>query len=210
MFQDRTDAGRQLAEALKPKFFKKDLIVLGLPRGGVVVAKEVAKALNAPLDILCPRKIGAPQNPELAIGAVGPFGILFVFQDMVQRLHISSDYILKKQEEETKEAKRRMSVFRSGKPPLSLRGKTAILVDDGLATGATMRVAILEARHLSAEQVVMAIPVAPRDTFEELKTMTDDSVCLQIPIDFWAVGQFYKNFEQVSDSEVLAIMNLSG
>jgi putative phosphoribosyl transferase len=209
MFEDRTDAGKQLGEALKPKFFKKDVIVLGLPRGGVVVAREVARVLNAPLDILCPRKIGAPQNPELAIGAVGPSGELFVFQDMIQRLHISSDYILKKQEEEKKEANRRMSAFRPGKSPLSLRGKTAILVDDGLATGATMRVAIMEAKHLSAEQVVMAIPVAPRDAFEELKTLTDDSFCLLIPIDFWAVGQFYRNFEQVSEEEVLAIMKSS-
>lgn len=209
MFEDRIDAGKKLGEALKPKFFKKDLIVLGLPRGGVVVAKEVALALQAPLDILCPRKIGAPQNPELAIGAVGPSGELFVFQDMIQKLHVSSDYILRKQEEESKEAKRRMSAFRPGKSPLSLRHKIVIIVDDGLATGATMRIAIKEARLLFAERVVMAIPVAPQDTFEELKNMADESYCLQIPIDFWAVGQFYRNFEQVSDGEVLAIMRSS-
>jgi putative phosphoribosyl transferase len=209
MFQDRKDAGRKLGEVLKSKLSLKDVIVLGLPRGGVVVAQEVAKTLHAPLDILCPRKIGAPQNPELAIGAVGPFGTLFLFDDLIRRLNVSQDYLFKKQADEMQEAKRRMDAFRARKPPLNLKGKTAVIVDDGLATGATMRVAILEARHLSAAKVVMAIPVAPRDTFEELKRLTDDSFCLETPLDFSAVGQFYNEFDQVSDAEVLNIMKTS-
>jgi len=206
MFQDRQDAGRKLGELLKHKLKNDDHIILGLPRGGVVVAEEVAKTLHAPLDLLCPRKLGAPLNPELAIGAVGPSGTLFLFKDLIERLHVSQDYLSKKQSEETQEAKRRMIVFRPHKSPLSLKGKTAVIVDDGLATGATMRVAILEARQSHARKVVMAIPVAPRDTFEELKHLADESYCLEIPQDFWAVGQFYSDFEQVSDEEVLNIM----
>jgi putative phosphoribosyl transferase len=209
MFQDRRDAGRKLGELLKPKFSGKDLIILGLPRGGVVVAEEVAKVLHASLDILCPRKIGAPQNPELAVGAVGPSSTLFLFQELIQRLHVSQEYLLRKQAEEIEEAKRRMITFRPNKPPLSLKGKIALIIDDGLATGATMRVAILEAKHLSATKVVIAIPVAPRDTFEEMKSLADESYCLEIPFDFWAVGQFYSNFDQVSDLEVLNIMKKS-
>jgi putative phosphoribosyl transferase len=206
MFQDRKDAGKKLGGLLNLKLKNNDLIILGLPRGGVIVAEEVAKILHAPLDLLCPRKLGAPLNPELALGAVGPSGTLFLFKDLIERLHVSQDYLLKKQSEEIQEAKRRMIVFRPQKPPLSLKGKTAIIVDDGLATGATMRVAILEARQCHAKKVVMAIPVAPNDTFEELKQLADESYCLEIPQDFWAVGQFYSDFDQISDEEVLNIM----
>ena len=209
MFQDRQDAGRKLGELLKHKLKNDDHIILGLPRGGVVVAEEVAKTLHAPLDLLCPRKLGAPLNPELAIGAVGPSGTLFLFKDLIDRLHISQDYLLKKQAEEIQEAKRRMVAFRPHKSPLSLKGKTVLIVDDGLATGATMRVAISEAKHLQAKKVVMAVPVAPCDTFEELQQLTDESYCLEIPQDFLAVGQFYTDFDQISDAEVLNIMKRS-
>ncbi len=206
IFRDRIDAGIQLGQLLQKKLKDDHCIVLGLPRGGVVIAAEVAKVLHAPLDILCPRKVGAPHNPELAIGAVSASGNAFYFPDLIANLSVSRDYIAQAQEREIAEAKRRLKLYRAGKPELSLKGRTAILVDDGIATGATMRVAILEARHLQAKKVLMAVPVAPPDTYREIAPMTDGSYALDLPAGFYAVGQFYEEFDQVTDDEVIHLL----
>lgn len=206
IFKSRQEAGKKLGELLKKKPPSGELIVLGLPRGGVVVAYEVAKALGAPLDILCPRKIGAPFSPELAIGAVSSEGTSYFFEDLVQRLHVSQEYLERKETEELLEAKRRLALYRSGRGALNIKKKTVIIVDDGLATGATMRVAILEAKKLGASKIVMAVPVAPIDTFQELTRMVNESYSLSLPEDFSAVGQFYSDFSQVLDEEVVALL----
>jgi putative phosphoribosyl transferase len=206
IFKNRQEAGVQLGHLLKGKLPQEKAIVIGLPRGGVIVAAEVAKVLALPLDILCPRKIGAPANPELAIGAIGATGTCFLSQRLIEEMRISQDYLKKKQEEQIQEAKRRMQLYRQGKPPLLIKGQSVILVDDGLATGATMRVAILEAKHLQAKRVFMAVPVAPTNVFNELSHLTDGSYCLQLPQIFYAVGEFYRDFDQVTDQEVTAVL----
>jgi putative phosphoribosyl transferase len=206
MFKNRQDAGMQLGNYLKKQPLPEKAIVLGLPRGGVVVAAEVAKTLGLALDILCPRKIGAPMSPELAIGAIGASGTCYLSNRLVDGLGVPQDYLARKKEEEVQEAKRRLKLYRAGKPSLSLKGKPVIIVDDGLATGATMRVAILEAKHLQASRVLMAIPVAPPEVFEQLSLLTDGSYCLLLPSFFYAVGEFYHDFDQVSDEEVIRLL----
>ena len=206
VFKNRQEAGVQLGHLLKGKIPQEKAIVLGLPRGGVVVAAEVAKVLDLPLDILCPRKIGAPINPELAVGAIGATGTCYLSQSLIEELQIPQDYLKKKQEEESREAKRRLQLYRQGKPSLLLKDHSVLLVDDGLATGATLRVAILEAKRLQAKKVFMAIPVAPKEIFEELSCLTDGSYCLQLPLIFNAVGEFYRDFNQVLDQEVIALL----
>jgi putative phosphoribosyl transferase len=204
LFQDRVDAGRQLSKKLLSFKGDPDLIVLGLPRGGVVVAAEVAQALQAPLDIVVPRKVGHPENPELAIGAISEEGER-VFQDTFLSL-ISEEYLRSEIEKEKKEAQRRLKVYRGDHPPLTLKNKTAILVDDGIATGATMRAGILSARRKGAQRVTVAAPVVAPDTLRVLRGEADDVVFLDAPESFGAVGMFYLSFEQTSDDEVIEIL----
>lgn len=207
MFSDRLDAGRQLATALTHyRNQSKDVEILGLPRGGVVVAYQVAKALNLPLDVTCPRKIGAPFNPELAIGAVTETGQAILNDRLIAQLAVSEEYLQQVIDKETKRAQHRLKLFRKNRPPRNLEGKTVILVDDGLATGATMKAAIQSVKYEGADRIVVAVPVAPEDTLAEMEQMADEVICLATPLFFSAIGQFYTDFSQVEDDEVCRLL----
>lgn len=203
LFENREEAGRQLAEKLR-SYAGKDTVVLGLPRGGVVVAQAISLALKAPLDITVPRKIGAPQNPEWALGAITEDGE-HVFEPYIMDFY-TSEGLEKKIEEEQKEAQRRLSVYRAGKPGLPLQGKTVLVVDDGIATGATMRAALLSVRKKGAKKVIVAVPVLPQDSVNRFQKEADALVYLFAPADFGAVGRFYRFFPQTTDEEVIRIM----
>lgn len=205
-FRDRIDAGRRLGQALQPYANKPDTIVIALPRGGVVVGYEVATLLNLPLDIVCPRKIGAPFNPELAIGAITETGEGILSQDLINELGVSEEFIKTEMAKEKEMARWRLDHYRKGRPSRELGAKSVILVDDGLATGATMRAAIKTIRAEKAKEIVMAIPVAPPDTLSRLEQEVDKTICLAAPSPFYAVGQFYDLFDQTSDEEVIKLL----
>jgi len=207
-FKNREEAAKRLAKELT-EYREKNPVVLAIPRGGVVVAYEVAKALNAPLDLIIPRKIGAPGNPELAIGAVTEDGTTILNQHLVAELGISKEYIELEKEEQIQEIRRRIRVYREDAPPQSLEGKTIILVDDGIATGATMKAAIHSIRKQRPSAIVVATPVGPPDTVEELRREVDRLVCLIVFEPFFAIGQFYEDFSQVNDDEVIRLLRLS-
>ncbi|MCP8309762.1 MAG: phosphoribosyltransferase [archaeon] len=206
MFRDRKEAGKFLAEALS-EYKDKNPIVLAIPRGGVIVAYEVAKALNAHLDLIIPRKVGAPNQPELAIGAVTEDGTTILNQDILQYLRVPDEYIKEEVKNQVEEIKRRMKKYLEDKLRLSIEGKVTILVDDGVATGATIKAAIASIRKRKPALTVLAIPVGPPDTIEELRREADEVICLMTPEPFFAIGQFYKSFEQTSDEEVIEILN---
>lgn len=206
IYRDRVDAGKRLALELKEYENKSDTIVIALPRGGVVVGYEVALALNLPLDIVCPRKIGAPFNPELAIGAITETGEGILSEDLVDELGVSESYLKTAIEKERQQAQWRLDHYRQKQPPRNLKDKSVLLVDDGLATGSTMRAAIKTVRKERAKEIVMAIPVAPPETLERLKSEVDKVVCLAAPRAFYAVGQFYDVFDQTTDEEVIALL----
>jgi putative phosphoribosyl transferase len=207
VFEDRKDAGRRLAKALEAFKSKADTLVLALPRGGIIVGYEVAEALHLPLDIVCPRKIGAPFNPEYAIGAVTETGEWILSEEVISSLDISEAYIKKMIQYEKEEATRRLQQYRPSLPPRQLKQKTVILVDDGLATGSTMRAAIKTCRAEGASTIVLAIPVAPPETFQKLQKEVDQAYCLTTPQSFFAVGQFYHHFDQVFDEEVIDLLS---
>jgi putative phosphoribosyl transferase len=207
IFKDREEAGLKLADALIAYRDDKDAVVLGLPRGGVVLAAAVAKKLHLPLDVICPRKIGAPFHKEFAIGAITETGQLVADVTTMRGLEISGEYLKREIEYEKEQAQRRLSLFRQGKPPRDLKDKITILVDDGLATGMTMKAAIQTAKEEGSLKVVVAVPVAPRETVSEIEALVDEIYCLSTPAFFQAVGQFYQNFTQVEDGEVLDLMN---
>lgn len=207
MFRDRRDAGIRLSQALKEYAGDPEAIVIALPRGGVVVGYEVARNLHLPLDIISPRKIGAPQNEEFAIGAITETGEGIISYDLVERLDISEGYLKATIEQERKRAQWRLAHYRKDRPPRDLKNKRVILVDDGLATGSTMRAAIKTVRSEEAREIVMAIPVAPPATLARLEGEVDKTVCLLTPDTFFAVGQFYEEFGQTSDDEVIALLN---
>lgn len=206
-FQNRQEAGRKLAQALEKYRGQKDLVVIGLPRGGVVLAYEVACYLQAPLDVVSPRKVGAPFNPELAIGAVTETGEGYFNEELIQSLSVSSEYIRSESAKEQEKAKRRLETLRKGRPPLTLKDKTVILVDDGLATGATMKAAIFAVRKKKAKMIIAAVPVSPPDTALEIQGIADELICLETPWIFQAVGQFYREFDQTEDAEVLKLLS---
>lgn len=207
LFKDRKDAGIILAEALIKYKNDPNTIVLGLPRGGIVVAYEIAKKLHLPLDVICPRKIGAPYNPEFAIGAITETGEGFFDQNIIEQLDIPPEYIKEEVAKEKEEAKRRLSVYRKNKPPiLSLENKKVIIVDDGIATGATMKAAIQSIKTKKPSKLVIAIPVAPKETLDEMEGTVDEIVCLATPPFFQAVGQFYHHFYQTTDQEVIDLL----
>jgi len=206
IFRDRNDAGKRLILPLAKYRDQPDAIVIGLPRGGVVVAYEVAQGLNLLIDIIAPRKVGSPFNPELAIGAVTATGAGFFNEDIIEQLEVPKEYIQKEAEKERKVAQQRQEMYRKGRPPLNLKGKTVLLVDDGLATGATMKAAIQLVKEQKAKQIVVVIPVAPPDTLIEIEMMVDQVICLYAPPFFQAVGQFYETFGQTSDEEVMQIL----
>lgn len=205
LFKNRQDAGVQLGNALL-KYKSEDIVVLGIPRGGVVVAAEVARLLKAPVDVIIPRKLGAPHNPEVAVGAVTQDGTVILDEVMVHRLGLSESDILTMAEEVSREIKRRVKVYRNGRLGLDMKGKTVIVVDDGIATGFTVQAALKSVRNSGAQKVVLAVPVAPADTISLMWEKIDDLVCLHIPEIFYAVGQFYRDFEQVTDQEVIDLL----
>jgi len=196
-----------LAEALSfLKAKKEDVLVLAIPRGGVVVAKEVADALGAPLDIVITRKVGAPGNPELAIGAVTQEGEVITDPELVGMLGVSDDYVNEQAARQVDEIGRRMREYRGDRPYPSLAGKTVVVVDDGIATGSTTRAAIQSVKKRKAAVVILAVPVGPPDTVAKLSKIADRVVCLSTPEPFYAIGEFYNEFEQVGDDTVREIL----
>ena len=204
-FLDRTDAGKQLVEALARFAKRPEVLVLALPRGGVPVAFEVAKALEVPLDVFVVRKLGTPGNEELAMGAIASGGIRVLNQNVVGALHIPPDLIDEAAARELEELERRERVYRKGRAAFDLRGRTVILVDDGIATGSTMRAAI-KALKTAAGRLVVAVPTVAFETAAELRPEVDELVTLMTPTNFYAVGQWYEDFSQTTDSEVIDLL----
>jgi putative phosphoribosyl transferase len=203
-FLDRRDAGRRLAQQLA-RYRDTGPVVIGLPRGGVPVADEVARALDATLDVLVVRKLGAPGNPEFAIGAIAP-GVTHLERAHIQALNVPTEFIQHTVAREQSELRRREQLFREGRPPAEIGGKTVILVDDGLATGATIKAAIKSLRSRSPGRIVLAVPIGAPDTVEQLRALVDDLVCLETPAFFRAVGQGYVDFSPTSDRDVEKIL----
>ena len=201
-FPNRAEAGRQLAEKLESYIGRDNVIVLGLPRGGVPVAYEVAKRLRAPLDVFIVRKLGVPGFEELAAGAIASGGVRVLNEDAVRAIPYASEAIEAVTAKETSELQRREQIYREGRPAPELRDKVVILVDDGVATGATMRAAVKALRQRSAAEIIVAVPVGPPDTCEELAREADEAICLRTPPFFQAVGQYYDDFSQTSDDDV--------
>jgi putative phosphoribosyl transferase len=206
MFRDRSDAGVQLAERLKGYKDREDVIVLALPRGGVVTGHEIARYLNAPLDIIIVRKIGFPGQPEFGIGAVSETGTVFLDQRIVSTYGVTKQYIEEEINRQKEEISRRVKLYRKGGSIRKLDGKVIILVDDGVATGATMKAAIVALRKEKINKVVVAIPVAPPETADEIKKMADEFICIETPPDFMAVGSYYRDFTQITDEEVVRLL----
>ncbi len=206
LFKDRRDAGRQLVPHLSKYKDQKDVIVLGLARGGVVTAFEVASGINVPLNVIVVRKIGAPGNEELAVGAIAEHGEGVFNEHLIGILDVSQDYLQKEIERQKKILKERLDQYRGNAPTPSLKDKTVVLVDDGIATGASMRIAIKSVRDAGAKKIVLAVPVAAPDSLRKIEEEVDEVVCLSSPVFFEAVGAFYKAFEQTSDEEVIHLL----
>ena len=200
-FHDRLEAGRRLARELEP-LRHEDLVILGLPRGGVPVAFEVAQALGAPLDVIVVRKLGVPFRPELAMGAIGEGGVRILNRELIHDIRINEADLVEVERREREELERQVRLFRGDRTRVSLQSRTAVVVDDGIATGSTARAACQVARAHGAARVILAIPVAARSSLAELAGIADQVVCVETPEHFMAVGQWYDDFRQVSDSEV--------
>jgi len=207
MFANKVDAGKQLANTLKNFSDKDELIVLAIPRGGVVVGYEVARALMVPLDIIIPRKIGAPNQPELAIGAVAQDGSVVLNKKVVAQLGVSRIYIEKERRRQQLEIKRRLNKYRGELPFPSLKGRKVIVVDDGIATGATLKAALSFVKKQGVKELIVALPVGPLSSINELKKDVDQVICLLTPEPFYAIGQFYKDFSQTSDEQVINLLD---
>jgi putative phosphoribosyl transferase len=205
MFADRSDAGRQLARMLL-SFRGREVVVLGLPRGGVPVAVEVAAALDVALDVVVVRKLGVPFQPELAMGAIGEGGIRVLDNDTIATIGITADQILEVETREREVLEARVAALRRGRARIDLNGRTAVIVDDGLATGSTARVACQVARRLGAARVIVGVPVAPAPTVASLPE-ADEVVCVLVPRPFGAVGVHYRDFRPVPETEVLALLD---
>ena len=206
LFKDRRDAGKQLAQELSAYAGRSDVIVLALPRGGVPVAYEVARALNAPLDIFIVRKLGLPGHEELAIGAIASGGIRVLNHDIVQALKIPQTMIDTVTRQELKELERRERAYRGDRPPPEVRGRTVILIDDGLATGASMRAAVAALRAQNPARIVVAVPTAAPETCAAFESEVDEIVCAMTPEPFYGVGRWYEDFSQTTDEEVRALL----
>ncbi len=207
MFANKVDAGKQLADALKVFAGEDSLIVLAIPRGGVVVGYEVARVLKVPLDIIIPRKIGAPNQPELAIGAVGQDGSVVLNNRVVAQLGVSRIYIEEESRRQQLEIKRRLDKYRGELPFPSLKGRKVIVVDDGVATGATLKAALAFVRKQGVKELIVALPVGPLSSINELKKEVDQVICLLTPESFYAIGQFYDDFSQTSDEQVINLLD---
>jgi putative phosphoribosyl transferase len=210
IFQDRTEAGHLLASALRQYAHRDDVIVLALPRGGVPVGFEVARELAAPLDVFIVRKLGVPGQEELAIGAIASGGKRVLNSDIVDALAIPPETIDAITRREAVELERREREFRGDRPPLDIRGKTVILVDDGLATGSSMRAAISALRAKEPARIVVAVPVAAATTGNSLTPEVDEMICLYAPEEFYAVGEWYRDFRQIPDEEVRELLQRAG
>jgi putative phosphoribosyl transferase len=206
-FGDRHEAGRVLAEGLRSFAGRDDLLVLALPRGGVPVGYEVARALGAPLDVMLVRKLGVPGHEELAMGAIASGGVRIVSDDVVDALRIPERVIATVAAAEAQELERRERAYREGRPFPDVRGKVVILVDDGLATGSTMRAAVATLRALGAGRVVAAVPVAPPETCAALREVVDEMICALTPEPFLAVGTWYEDFSETSDETVRELLH---
>jgi predicted phosphoribosyltransferase len=206
LFRDRSDGGRELARELMAYANRDDVLVLALPRGGVPVAFEVAQALHAPLDVFIVRKLGVPGHEELAMGALATGGVRVLNDDVVDRLGISERVIDMVTAEEEQELRRREQLYRGDRPPIDVRAKTVILVDDGLATGSTMRAAVAALRRQGPARIIVAVPVGAADTCDDFRREADDAVCARTPEPFYAVGLWYENFSQTTDDEVRELL----
>jgi putative phosphoribosyl transferase len=209
MFRDRKDAGERLA-ALLLHLKDKNPVVLALPRGGVAIGSEIARLIGAPLDVVLVRKIGVPWQPELALGALADCGggepEIFIDESMVNRLRVPPDYVREETARELAELERRRRVYCAGRPPVEITGRTAIVVDDGIATGATMRVALRAVRRCGPAFLVLATPVAAAETLAALSGEAEESVCLAAPKGLGAIGYYYEDFHQMTDEEVTALL----
>ena len=206
MFANRSDAGQQLAKRLA-YLRDDDVVVLGLPRGGVPVAAEVAEMLHAPLDVIVVRKLGVPFQPELGMGAIGEDGVRVFNNDVVRQLEIPAAAIDEVELRERSELKRRAERFRPGGLRTPLAGRVVVIIDDGIATGSTAIAACQVAKAAGARRVILAVPVAPVDWTQRLEPYADELVCVDTPYPFMAIGQFYNNFDQTSDDEVVACLH---
>ncbi|WP_144905591.1 phosphoribosyltransferase [Halobellus captivus] len=205
MYKNRTDAGRRLAQLLAERGVEGD-VVLAVPRGGLPVGRVVADRLGLPLDIVAARKIGSPRNPELAIGAVASDGTRWLNDELIDDLDVDSQYLKDAIEREREAALSKVQRYRGDRPPMELDGKRVLIVDDGVATGATTIACIRQVVAAGAERVVLAVPVGPRHTVERLRSEADEVFCVETPRYFSAVGQFYESFEQVSDERAKAYL----
>ena len=208
MFTDRMDGGRALADALVERDVSVD-VVLAIPRGGLPVGHPVAERLNVPLDIVVARKIGAPWNPELAVGAIASDGTMWQNDEMISQTGVDAAYIKQQADEEREAARAKMERYRTGRPPLDLAGKRVIVVDDGIATGATAIACIRQVSNAGASYVIMAAPVAAPETVELLSEEVDEVIAVETPAHFGAVGRFYRHFGQVSDDEARTFLRSS-
>lgn len=206
-YKNRKEGGQKLAQLLQKYANNPKAIILGLPRGGVVTAAEVAKKLNIPLDITCPRKIGAPFNPELAVGAITESGEGVYNEDVLNLTGADAAYLRMEIEKEKNIATSRLKKYRKNREPRNLQGKIVILIDDGIATGATMHAALKTVKSEGAAKIIVAVPVAPLETAEKFSKLADEWVCPYTPEMFYAVGQFYEDFRQTEDDEVEQILN---
>lgn len=206
IFQDRTDAGQKLAVKLTEYADREDVLILALPRGGVPVAFEAAKRLNAPLDVFLVRKLGVPGHEELAMGAIASGGVRVLNETVVNPLRIPDSIIDAVAEKEQRELERRERVYRDELPAPEVAGKIVILIDDGLATGATMRAAAVALKHMNPAKIIIAVPVASPDTCEEFETEVDAVVCAATPQPFYGVGAWYRDFSQTTDDEVRELL----
>ncbi len=207
-FSDRVDAGKRLGSALND-VIGRDTLVLAIPRGGVVVGYEIAHMLGLQLDVIIPRKLGAPDNPELAIGAVAEDGTVILDENLITYMSVTKDYIDQESERQRQEIQRRLKLYRQNAPPPSLKARNVAIVDDGIATGSTMKAALTSVKNQGAASVSVAVPVGPPSTIHELQRVASRVVCLYMPEYFQAIGQFYSDFSQTSDEEVIELLKLN-
>jgi putative phosphoribosyl transferase len=206
-FRDRSEAGRELAARLAAYAHRRDLLVLALPRGGVPVAFEVARALQAPLDVFLVRKLGVPGSEELAMGAIATGGVRILNPEIIRSFDVPDSVIQRVSSQEERELERRERVYRGGRPPLEVGGRVVIVVDDGLATGSSMRAATMAIKRLQPASIVVAVPVAAPETCSELQMEVDEIVCARTPNPLYAVGWWYENFDQTTDDEVRDLLD---
>jgi len=210
LFRDRGEAGQRLAEKLTHYADRRDVLVLALPRGGVPVAYEVAKALHAPLDVFLVRKLGVPGHEELAMGAIASGGVRVMNESVMNALDVPHELVEEVTQQEQQELDRRERAYRDDRPPVDVRGRTVILIDDGLATGSTMRAAVEALRRQRPDHIVVAVPVGAASTCDDFRALADEVVCAETPEPFRAVGLWYDDFSQTSDTEVYELLAHAG